>query len=1081
MTEEMLFAVLTRVETLTGQDAKEDNWVIVLKGFPLGLVAGVEDVWQPLTPLSHITVDGKISLSAVRDTAPERTAALVSTHSGLHTMLYEEYILVADKGLIEYFDGKFLVLDNSLFQEYPNQSDEDYVDVDQAIGRVNPEIPENVLFELFYTNCVHANGESLVQYRNSDPADHSKILYAKLFVFAGLPELLDDADECDRPSVIFPYSEEYAIWKQRIFFGTPTDEVCVHVDMTALCLPQYQEELSILGQYCSVNGISVRLIQSRPIPKEVPRPEFAGLLRKHWDSSTFRTLSIYKAPDKNADKTPISQAAIIEDVVTQCERAAANEDFHDVFLTAPTGSGKSVLFQIPALYLAETRKLVTIVVSPLIALMNDQVDALHERGITCAACINSEMSWTQRQETMQGIECGDISILYLSPELLLSYSDVQTFIGSRTLGLLVIDEAHLVTTWGRDFRVDYWYLGTHIQRIRKYSDARFPVFALTATAVYGGPDDVVFETVEALHMRTPSLIIGNVRRDEIRFDIQHPVIGRAHEGQKVKLAANHIRSNADNGVKTIVYVPWVKQVDTIRDALPDEYKAKVGRYFSSVDKTEKRYVAEGFRSGSTPIIIATKAFGMGVDIGDIQEIYHFAPSGGLPDYVQEVGRVARTKGVSGVARTDFCEQDLKYTRILYGLSSVKQYQVRLALKKLQGLFEERQNRNMLVSVDDFAFIFGDRAESLEQSVKSCLLLLERDLVRKYTYPVVIVRPKSMFATVYACVPSAILEAFLARYGRFATHVSSISDNVRHNSSSPDSPTTDAGPIYQLELDKIWEAFFADMSFPMAKWAFFKKQLFKDLDDTWKVYPRYKLTVSLVRGPDAVMKDIVKFFDSCDAVCSKLGASYVSGRDLDAEFREYYPDPIHRKRVLNCLTNLYASTSDGPSKDIADVKSGAFVQIRGSARGDTYRLVPWDVARARHEAQREFGTMFPEESPDPKHFQKYLAADAPQSECRIKTAFLVESLALGTYQLAGGQHPQIFIRVNDPLKLKRLAVSSEYSNALVREIDDRHKRSVETMEHFFKAELTDSERWAFIEEYFLGRSTSNAPLGNAEND
>ena len=126
-----------------------------------------------------------------------------------------------------------------------------------------------------------------------------------------------------------------------------------------------------------------------------------------------------------------------------------------MFLTSPTGAGKSVLFQVPAMYLAEQYELVTIVVAPLKALMYDQVEALQrDRNYHKAAYINSDKTLIERQDIIEKIAQKEISVLYLSPELLLSY-DIRTFIGDRQLGLLVVDEAHLVTTWGRDFRVDY--------------------------------------------------------------------------------------------------------------------------------------------------------------------------------------------------------------------------------------------------------------------------------------------------------------------------------------------------------------------------------------------------------------------------------------------------------------------------------------------------------------------------------------------------------------------------------------------------------------------------------------------------
>ena len=127
----------------------------------------------------------------------------------------------------------------------------------------------------------------------------------------------------------------------------------------------------------------------------------------------------------------------------------------DLFLTAPTGAGKSLLFQIPSFYISKNKD-VTIVVSPLIALMEDQVDAIKkDRKFDKVAYLNSNLSLIEREKIIEACKEGNIDILYLSPELLMSY-DIRHFIGERNLGLMVIDEAHLITTWGRDFRVDYF-------------------------------------------------------------------------------------------------------------------------------------------------------------------------------------------------------------------------------------------------------------------------------------------------------------------------------------------------------------------------------------------------------------------------------------------------------------------------------------------------------------------------------------------------------------------------------------------------------------------------------------------------
>ena len=207
--------------------------------------------------------------------------------------------------------------------------------------------------------------------------------------------------------------------------------------------------------------------------------------------------------DLNIDRsvTKVSQGEIIETVIRQAESALVNSDegVKNVLLTSPTGAGKSLLFQLSAIYLAEKYKCLTIVISPLVALMNDQVDNLvgNYKGI---ATLNGNIPPTQKEDIIQKIKDGQVNILYLAPELLLSYS-ITSFIGDRRIGLFVVDEAHTVTTWGRDFRVDYWFLGDYLRQAKRVLKYSFPIFALTATAVWdpSGKNDMVFDTIRSLN------------------------------------------------------------------------------------------------------------------------------------------------------------------------------------------------------------------------------------------------------------------------------------------------------------------------------------------------------------------------------------------------------------------------------------------------------------------------------------------------------------------------------------------------------------------------------------------------------
>jgi len=209
--------------------------------------------------------------------------------------------------------------------------------------------------------------------------------------------------------------------------------------------------------------------------------------------------------------------------VNEVEKAIASKGHRDVFVTSPTGSGKSAMFQIPAIYLAEKYNLLTVIISPLIGLMNDQVNGLDLRGYKYSRTVNSNISPIIKEKIYEEIANGECHILYLSPESMLSKGDFLEAIGDRNIGLFVVDEAHIVTTWGKQFRPDYWFLGNHVSKLRKLqigkSGMSFVIATFTATAIFGGVEDMYHETVQSLNMVDPITYLGKIYRPDIKITI----------------------------------------------------------------------------------------------------------------------------------------------------------------------------------------------------------------------------------------------------------------------------------------------------------------------------------------------------------------------------------------------------------------------------------------------------------------------------------------------------------------------------------------------------------------------------------
>ena len=420
---------------------------------------------------------------------------------------------------------------------------------------------------------------------------------------------------------------------------------------------------------------------ARPLPQlkqrnlpETCRESVKALLKETYGYTDFRDLEIYDDLFRGKDKISISQGQLIEHVLREAEKGLkGTPEVDNILLTAPTGSGKSLLFQLPAIWLGREHGTLTLVVSPLKALIVDQVESLQEIGYTRVGYASSDLSPEQKAEVYRQVREGEIDLFYLSPELLLSY-DIRHFTGDRRIGLVVVDEAHTVTTWGKEFRVDYWFLGRYLTGLKETLGYAFPLFALTATAVWNpqGDNDMVFETIRSLQMAPCVLYIGTVRRHNIGFDIRQMTIdeGETYDKAKQRVISARIEEYLEKH-KTLLYYPFAGGIDMrIKSWVRAQNWHLVASYYGKKEREQKAEIVQDFKNGEKRLIVATKAFGMGVDISDIDRVYHVAPSSTFVDYIQEVGRAARDTNVQGIAATDFHERDFYYMKRLHQMGNI---------------------------------------------------------------------------------------------------------------------------------------------------------------------------------------------------------------------------------------------------------------------------------------------------------------------------------------------------------------------------------------------------------------------------
>ncbi len=423
----------------------------------------------------------------------------------------------------------------------------------------------------------------------------------------------------------------------------------------------------------------------------------------------------------------------------------------------------------------------------------------------------------EKQNILQKVADGTVDMLYLSPETLQARGDIKMLIGDRKIGMVIVDEAHIVTTWGKSFRADYWYLGIYLQKLRK--EFQFPIVTFTATAIYGGREDMYMDTRNSLNMVRPIAYFGVVRRNDIFMKVSSSADDKDRDYRKTKnvLALKHLQNASKRGQKSLMYFPTISLLNGFYQFVETNAPsiAKVtGRYYGTLTKEEKDTVLDEYKTGEIQFVLATKAFGMGIDIPDITNVYHFNPTGNVVDYIQEIGRVARNHQLvpRGFGVLDFLPQDLNAVKKLQGMSAIRKNQIQAVMQKVLDIYRAKgNNRNIVVNADDFKYIFSDNLDddnnNLDNKVKTVLLMIEKDFSssRKLGYSPFVARPRSIFGKELILATKEVqntLESSLLR--NYVEYVASLHGG-------------NYASVLSIDLSGIWEDHYKKMSFPEFKY------------------------------------------------------------------------------------------------------------------------------------------------------------------------------------------------------------------------------------------------------------------------
>lgn len=493
-----------------------------------------------------------------------------------------------------------------------------------------------------------------------------------------------------------------------------SDSICMSADLTSL-ISRYPVELAYCLALISADDrysliphwvhrsfpaveYVIRALRGTPCsrcPFCLREHDIRARLKQYFGYDGFRTY----------DGEPLQERA--------AQAAVENKSLIAVF---PTGGGKSVTFQLPALMAGDTCRGLTVVISPLQSLMKDQVDNLAEKGISDAVTINGMLDPVERASAIERVQSGQASLLYISPESLRSKT-IENLMLNRHITRFVIDEAHCFSAWGQDFRVDYLYIGDFIRELqeKKNLSEPIPVSCFTATAKKKVISDISDYFRNKLGIEMEIFASGASRRN-----LRYEVLYKKNDDEKYLALRNLLTTK---NCPSIVYVSKVKRTFSIAKRLnADGIKALP--FNGKMDKSEKIANQEQFMSGGVNVIVATSAFGMGVDKSDVGLVVHFDISPSLEDYVQEAGRAGRDEDLQAECYVLFKDEDLDGHFMMLNQS-------KLSIKEINQIWKavkecSRYRMTFTHSALELARIAGwnDEQDEIETRVTNAINALE---------------------------------------------------------------------------------------------------------------------------------------------------------------------------------------------------------------------------------------------------------------------------------------------------------------------------------------------------------------------
>lgn len=498
----------------------------------------------------------------------------------------------------------------------------------------------------------------------------------------------------------------------RIFEG----KICAHADMDKL-IRQYPCELAYA--LALIDTTDYRSVTPGWVLRNYPETEYVMKLLRHTRCSEGCTYCNSQLDVLHNLKSFFGYDQFRTYGGEPLQERAARAAVYGKSLLAifPTGGGKSLTFQLPALMEARTVHGLTVVISPLQSLMKDQVDNLSDRGITDATTINGMQDPITRALSIQRVQDGDASLLYIAPEMLRSKT-IERILMVRNVVRFVVDEAHCFSSWGQDFRVDYLYIGKFIQEYqqKKRCKSPIPVSCFTATAKQKVVQDICDYFKRTLNLEL-ELFASTASRTNLHYSVIH---AETDEDKYSKLR----ELVAESTCPTIVYVSRTQRTWKLATKLTrDGYKALP--FNGKMDSDDKIANQEAFMNDQVRIIVATSAFGMGVDKKDVGLVVHYDISDSLENYVQEAGRAGRDPHLNARCYVLYSDNDLDKHFILLNQTKLSISEIQQIWKAVKDMTKKRMH--VCCSALEIARNAGwdDSVPDIETRVRTALSALEQ--------------------------------------------------------------------------------------------------------------------------------------------------------------------------------------------------------------------------------------------------------------------------------------------------------------------------------------------------------------------